>query len=84
MQQHHEMANQMMGNMMKGFGGGDPFANDPFFSKKGDIMEREGLGSFGMFGSMRDEMKRMMSEPIGMGMGGPVGKGQGRFVQMSR
>jgi len=31
MEKHHEMASNMMSQMMKGFGG-DPFANDPFFS----------------------------------------------------
>lgn len=56
---------------MKGFGG-DPFANDPFFSET----------SFGnvdkMISQMRDDMKRSMAEPMSMG----GGKGQGRFMQM--
>ena len=65
-----------MGAMMQNpFGGGDPFANDPFFS--------EPFGQMGsmdkMIGKMRNDMKRSMNEPMSMKMNG---MGSGKFSQM--
>ena len=39
----------MMGNMFKGFGGGDPFANDPFFKEPFGNMDN-------MISKMRNDM----------------------------
>ena len=63
-----KMASDMMGNMMKNFGG-DPFANDPFFSEPFGQMDK-------MISKMRDDMKRSMAQPMDMRTGG---MGQGQF-----
>lgn len=44
----------MANKMMKGFGMGDPFKNDPFFSGKG--------GLFDGFGNMDKMVKQMRSD----------------------
>ena len=69
------MAQQMMSNMMQGFGG-DPFANDPFFKEPFGHVDK-------MMSRMRKEMQQAMAEPFGMDLNSH-GMKSGQFSQMQQ
>ena len=50
----HDHMNKRMKSMMRGFMGGDPFKDDPFFSEIG-------FGGFGGHGKMLEKAEKMMS-----------------------